>query len=441
MRAAGWNGWFEPIAGCLERPRTRSKHSGCPPPHHHPCPAPPPTVRGGRRHSARGDELAHAAHTGGGGRQGWSLHPGAQASAAASLAFGACPPGAALVLAPQPPANPPAFPAGSAMPGAASTHALCHPSRRLLPFAHTHSPLCPFRDPSALALHPPGLRERPCARAGGRQRAAGARDRPACRPAGGQHPRGGDTRGNGGLAVRAVLPGQPGQPGGTPVGPGAGRGRQVRGVRACGACLTAGHAWLRGMRAWRARLRVLWRMLWREVRPVCPRGSSTRAVRPACRRRLPPLLVGCYTWAEPGAEPPPPSRFVVRSCLGGLDDKFVASGSEAGVVRCAALLCAPLHRAESSLRLAQRRRRRYAALCLAERCLCCAAPQVHMWHRASCRHVVTLVGHGSGTVNAVAWSPSDPGLLASASDDHTVRIWGPPHGAGAPPEGAHGTLG
>jgi WD40 repeat protein len=38
--------------------------------------------------------------------------------------------------------------------------------------------------------------------------------------------------------------------------------------------------------------------------------------------------------------------------------------------------------------------------------------------------VVQLVGgHGAADVNAVAWHPRDPGLLASAGDDCCVRLW------------------
>ncbi|KAL2519677.1 transducin family protein/WD-40 repeat family protein [Abeliophyllum distichum] len=70
------------------------------------------------------------------------------------------------------------------------------------------------------------------------------------------------------------------------------------------------------------------------------------------------------------------SRFVVRSCFGGIEQAFIASGSED------------------------------------------SQP-----HRVSGELVLTLPRH-SRVVNCVTWNPTNPHMLASASDDRTIRIWG-----------------
>ncbi|KAI8608659.1 WD40-repeat-containing domain protein [Chytriomyces sp. MP71] len=71
-------------------------------------------------------------------------------------------------------------------------------------------------------------------------------------------------------------------------------------------------------------------------------------------------------------------RFVIRSCFGGIHQTFVLSGSEDA--------------------------------------------NVYVWNREHCVLLECLQGH-TATVNSVSWNPS-MNVFASASDDHTIRIWG-----------------
>jgi len=69
--------------------------------------------------------------------------------------------------------------------------------------------------------------------------------------------------------------------------------------------------------------------------------------------------------------------FVIRSCFGGWNERFVVSGGEDA--------------------------------------------KVYIWHRENGNLIQTLEGH-SRPVTVVAWSPTNPNMFASASDDHTIRM-------------------
>ncbi|CAH8346320.1 unnamed protein product [Eruca vesicaria subsp. sativa] len=74
------------------------------------------------------------------------------------------------------------------------------------------------------------------------------------------------------------------------------------------------------------------------------------------------------------------TRFIIRSCFGGYREKFIASGSEDS--------------------------------------------KVYIWKTESeMRPCLVLLGHGRA-VNCVDWNPTDLHMLASGSDDRTIRVWG-----------------
>ena len=79
-----------------------------------------------------------------------------------------------------------------------------------------------------------------------------------------------------------------------------------------------------------------------------------------------------------GLQTSQPGRFVIRSAFGGVDNVFVGTGSENALV--------------------------------------------HIWNLRSEKLLASMEGH-QATVNAVAWNPCNPHMLASASDDHKVIIW------------------
>ncbi|KAH8980940.1 WD40-repeat-containing domain protein [Lactarius hatsudake] len=87
------------------------------------------------------------------------------------------------------------------------------------------------------------------------------------------------------------------------------------------------------------------------------------------------------------------ARHVIRSCFGGVDGNIVVSGSEDG--------------------------------------------NVYIWDRERAVLLDVLTGHGSGSVNSVAWSPRNTQILASCSDDFTIRLW-EPSGSGAEAESSSG---
>lgn len=49
---------------------------------------------------------------------------------------------------------------------------------------------------------------------------------------------------------------------------------------------------------------------------------------------------------------------------------------------------------------------------------------IYIWNREKADLLAKIDGHNL-MVSAVHWSPTDPYIFASASDDQTIKIWGP----------------
>jgi len=69
---------------------------------------------------------------------------------------------------------------------------------------------------------------------------------------------------------------------------------------------------------------------------------------------------------------------LIRCCFGGIGDQFLACGGEDATVK--------------------------------------------IWHR-NCRDPVAILTGHNLTTNAVSWNPEHPEILATASDDQSIRIW------------------
>jgi WD repeat-containing protein 26 len=100
-------------------------------------------------------------------------------------------------------------------------------------------------------------------------------------------------------------------------------------------------------------------------------------------------------------------KHVLHSCFGGIDEGFIASGSEGQFPFSSVVLSSHLN-------------------------MFYVDGNVYIWHRDTATLLETLEGHGNGSVNSVVWNPRNQRMFASCSDDRTVRIWEAPITVAAP---------
>lgn len=60
-----------------------------------------------------------------------------------------------------------------------------------------------------------------------------------------------------------------------------------------------------------------------------------------------------------------------------------------------------------------------------DQCVTSQDGNVYVWHRDRAILLDVLTGHGTGSVNSVAWNPRNTQMFASCSDDFTIRLWEP----------------
>ena len=131
--------------------------------------------------------------------------------------------------------------------------------------------------------------------------------------------------------------------------------------------------------------------------------------------------------------------YTIHSCFGGVGQEFIASGSEGEFGLIGRTYFARLVLVRNPFGCGHRCNHRKSVkwtnmLCPVFPAVvdwgvpCCIRAftdhKVFMWHVRRELPLATLTGH-SRTVNCVHWNPRWPHLLVSASDDGTVRLWGP----------------